>query len=171
MRLASNLTDPQKVNRTSKIIKKEVISLFDILKNQQLMDKEIEELLIPAEKVAHVQLNNPLEHALLVLVKSGYTAIPVLDTKDKLHGLISKSIILDSLLGLEFIEVDKLQNKIVADVMETDVPTIQQDATFARALTLSINHPFMCVVDENGLFVSILTRRSILALVSKYLHM
>lgn len=148
-----------------------MISLFDVLKNQQLMDSEIEELLISADKVAHVQLNNPLEHALLVLVRSGYTAIPVLDTKDKLHGLISKSIILDSLLGNEFIEVDKLQNKIVADVMDTNVPTIQHDATFARALTLSINHPFMCVVDDTGRFVSILTRRSILALVSKYLHM
>ena len=34
--------------------------------------------MIPSERVAHVQIGNNLEHALLVLTKSGYTAIPVL---------------------------------------------------------------------------------------------
>ncbi len=42
---------------------------------QQILVKD---LMISSEKVAHVQIGNSLEHALLVLVKSGYSAIPVL---------------------------------------------------------------------------------------------
>ncbi|WP_368504682.1 cyclic-di-AMP-binding protein CbpB [Alkalihalophilus sp. As8PL] len=140
------------------------------LKNKPLSDEEIFDMLIPSEKVAHVQLANPLEHALLVLIKSGYTAIPVLDPSFKLHGLISKSLILDSLLGLEQIEMDRLAEKNVGDVMEQNVPTIYIHETFAKALTLVINHPFICVLDKEQSFIALLTRRSILALVSKYLH-
>ncbi|WP_413380233.1 cyclic-di-AMP-binding protein CbpB [Alkalihalobacillus sp. 1P02AB] len=140
------------------------------LKNQTLMAGELHELIVPMEKVAHVQLKNPLEHALLVLIKSGYTVIPVLDPTYKLHGIISNSLILDSLLGVEQFEMERLSNQVVADVMNTDVPTIKKEDTFSRALNLTINHPFLCVVDERGEFLGILTRRSILALVSKYLH-
>ncbi len=45
--------------------------------SKQLTDVLVSDLIISSEKVAHVQLNNPLEHALLVLVKSGYSAVPV----------------------------------------------------------------------------------------------
>ncbi|WP_026105115.1 cyclic-di-AMP-binding protein CbpB [Halalkalibacterium ligniniphilum] len=140
------------------------------LSAQNIMDNEIKELVIPSEKVAHVQLNNPLEHALLVLVKSGYTAIPVLDTSFKLHGLISKSLILDSLLGLERIEMERLNELKVQDVMEASIPSIHHSATFSKALTLSINHPFICILDDDGSFLGILTRRSILALINRYFH-
>ncbi|WP_133058621.1 cyclic-di-AMP-binding protein CbpB [Halalkalibacter urbisdiaboli] len=134
------------------------------------MDKEIQSIIIPVEKVAHVQLANPLEHALLVLIKSGYTAIPVLDPTFKLHGLISKSLILDSLLGLEQIEVERLAGLKVEDVMQPSLPTIHKEETFAKALTLSINHPFICVLDDDGSFLGIIIRSSILKLISKYMH-
>ncbi|KYG32127.1 cyclic-di-AMP-binding protein CbpB [Alkalihalobacillus trypoxylicola] len=140
------------------------------LKNKTLMEEELSSLIIPMEKVAHVQLKNPLEHALLVLIKSGYTVIPVLDPSLKLHGMISHSLILDSILGVEQFEMERLSNQIVSDVMNTDVPVIKREDTFSRALNLSINHPFLCVVNDKNEFLGILTRRSILALVSRFLH-
>jgi len=60
---------------------------------KQLTDIFVSDLMISSEKVAHVQINNPLEHALLVLVKSGYSAVPVLDASSKLVGTIGKTII------------------------------------------------------------------------------
>jgi len=142
---------------------------MDKLKDSNIMDNEIKELMIPHEKVAHVQLGNPLEHALLVLIKSGYSAIPVLDANYKLHGQISKAHILDSLLGLERIELERLNNRRVEEVMETKIPRINRNATFSRALAMSINHPFICILDEDDSFIGILTRRSILALINRYL--
>ncbi len=144
--------------------------MMQTLKNSQIMDNEIKELMIPEEKVAHVQLNNPLDHALLVLIKSGYTAIPVLDKDYKVCGQISKAQILDSILGIERIEMERLHEIKVKDVMSEKIPRMNKDETFGKALTLSINHPFVCIEDDMGSFIGILTRRSILALINRYLR-
>ena len=39
-----------------------------------------------------------------------------------LHGLISMSIIMESILGLERIEYEKLEQKPVQDVMKKKIP-------------------------------------------------
>ncbi|AMA73323.1 hypothetical protein ACH33_10970 [Aneurinibacillus sp. XH2] len=133
------------------------------------LDIAIKDLMIPGNKVAIVQEGNTLEHALLVLTKSGYSAIPVLGREYKLKGLISMSLILDSILGIEKIEYDKLGERKVEEVMNKKVAWMKEDGSFFRGLELSINHPFLCIVDEDGVFVGILTRKSILAHVHKYL--
>lgn len=87
------------------------------LQSENLFETTINDMIIPADKVAHVQIGNSLEHALLVLTKTGYTAVPVLDPKYKLHGLISSTHILDSILGLERIEFERLEKMKVEEVM------------------------------------------------------
>ncbi|BAB05201.1 BH1482 [Halalkalibacterium halodurans C-125] len=137
---------------------------------QNIMDNDLKELVIPFEKVAHVHLSNPLEHALLVLIKSGYTAIPVLDEHSKLHGVISKSLILDALLGVERIEMERLAHLVVKDVMNPEIPTIHHKASFSRALKVSIAHPFICILDDDGSFLGILTRSTILSFINRQLQ-
>lgn len=129
---------------------------------QQLTDVRISDLMIDSELVAHVQVNNPLEHALLVLVKSGYSAVPVLDEKFKLVGTISKTAILNEMLGLERFEVEKLANFIVRDVMKTDIPKLKKEDRLIDGLKAVINAPFVCIVDDEGYLDGILTRRNIL---------
>ncbi|MFB5660693.1 cyclic-di-AMP-binding protein CbpB [Alteribacillus sp. HJP-4] len=144
------------------------MTLLQTLKNSQVMDNEIQELMVPHERVAHVQLKNPLDHALLVLIKSGYTAIPVLDTDYKVCGQIGKAQILDSILGIERMEMERLHDYKVEDVMTTKVPRLNKDETFGKALMLSINHPFVCIEDDDKAFIGLMTRRSILALIHRY---
>lgn len=127
----------------------------------------VEDLMISSEKVAHVQLNNPLEHALLVLVKSGYFAVPVLDNSYKLAGSISKTEILDQILGIDRFEVEKLSELTVHEVMDTDIKSIRRDITFIEGLKSIIDDPYVCVVDNEGFFEGILTRRAILKEVKK----
>lgn len=127
----------------------------------------VEELMIPSEKVAHVQLNNPLEHALLVLIKSGYSAVPVLDDSYKLVGLISKTIILDQILGLERYEMEKLSEMKVHEIMDENVIQIEKNASYIDGLKSVIDTPFSCVIDEDGYFDGILTRRAVLKLVKR----
>lgn len=135
-----------------------------------LLDTPISEFIISAEKVAHVQVGNSAEHALLVLTKTGYSSVPVLDTKFRLHGLLSTKMITESILGLERIEYDKLANIKVDDVMDKDVMYLKITDTFQKALDLVINHAFLCVVDDEGTFAGILTRRVILKQLKKYIY-
>ncbi|WP_018131560.1 cyclic-di-AMP-binding protein CbpB [Effusibacillus pohliae] len=138
------------------------------MRDSLLLQQEIRELIIPADNVAHVQLGNSLEHALLVLTKSGYSAVPVLDLHFRIHGLISTTLIFDTILGIERIEHEKLGDLKVEQIMNRKVPRLKENDTFFRALELSINNPFICIENQDGVFAGILTRRSILALVYRH---
>lgn len=134
------------------------------LHSGEFIDINIQDLMIPSERVAHVQVGNTLEHALLVLTKSGYTAIPVLDLEYKLKGLISTPIVLDSILGLERIEFEKLEKNRVENVMNPSIPRISLTDSVLTGLGLLVDHPFICVENKDGYFEGILTRRAILKL-------
>ncbi|WP_090747716.1 cyclic-di-AMP-binding protein CbpB [Mesobacillus persicus] len=132
------------------------------LRSGGLLKVYIKDLMIPSERVAHVQMGNSLEHALLVLTRSGYTAIPVLDPQYRLHGLISTPIIMDSIMGLERIEFETLEDKRVEEVMNKDIPRIRIESTLQASLKYLVDHPFLCVEDDKGYFEGILTRRAVL---------
>ncbi|MDX8044867.1 cyclic-di-AMP-binding protein CbpB [Gracilibacillus sp. S3-1-1] len=140
------------------------------LLNKTLTALTVEELMIPAEKVAHVQVGNPVEHALLVLVESGYSSVPVLDLNYKFKGTIGKTPILKSVIGMERFEMEKLSDIKVEDVMKAEQPTVTKETDFLTCLKVVINHAFACVVDEDGYFLGILTRRAILKEVNKSLY-
>ncbi|MBU5468411.1 CBS domain-containing protein [Virgibacillus sp. MSJ-26] len=135
---------------------------MSLTQDQRLTDITVADMMISSEKVAHVQVNNPLEHALLVLVKSGYSAVPVLDTSYKLVGTIGKTVILNQTLGLERFETEKLSDIKVKEIMKTDIPVLLKTNTFLEGLNKVINSPFVCVADKEGYFDGILTRRAIL---------
>ena len=138
--------------------------------NRDFLFTPISDYIISAEKVAHVQIGNNAEHALLVLTKTGYSSIPVLDSKDRLQGLLSMRMITDSILGLAHIEYERLPNLKVDEIMNTDIPTIRTTDRFQKGLDLLINHPFLCVTEEDGTFAGILTRRVILKQFKKYIY-
>jgi len=137
------------------------------LPSGEFLELTIKELMIPSERVAHVQIGNNLEHALLLLTKSGYTAIPVLDPHYKLHGLISTPIIMDSILGLERIEFELLENKRVEEVMKRSIPRVVISESIIVCLDLLVNHPFLCVENEDGFFEGIMPRSTVLNQLNK----
>ncbi|MFJ7932973.1 cyclic-di-AMP-binding protein CbpB [Sporosarcina sp. NPDC096371] len=138
--------------------------------NRDFLFTPIVDYIISSEKVAHVQLGNNAEHALLVLTKTGYSALPVLDAKYHLKGLLGIGMITDSILGMERIEYERLADLKVDSIMQTDIPYIKTTDRFQKGLDLLINHPFLCVVEEDGTFAGILTRRVILKHFKKYIY-
>ncbi|MEE1131895.1 MAG: cyclic-di-AMP-binding protein CbpB [Caryophanon sp.] len=140
------------------------------LSKRQFLDQPVMDFVISSEKVAHVQTGNSAEHALLVLTKTGYSSIPVLDAKYRLHGLLSTKMITEAILGMERIEYERLASIKVDDVMSKEYGVLRTSDTLQRALDLVINHAFLCVVDSEGTFEGILTRRVILKQLKKYIY-
>ncbi|EPR26562.1 CBS domain containing protein [Geobacillus sp. WSUCF1] len=138
--------------------------------HNEFMQMTVKPFLIPADKVAHVQPGNYLDHALLVLTKTGYSAIPVLDTSYKLHGLISMTMMMDAILGLERIEFERLETMKVEEVMNRNIPRLRLDDSLMKAVGLIVNHPFVCVENDDGYFAGIFTRREVLKQLNKQLH-
>ena len=140
------------------------------LQSGEFLENNIRNFMIPSERVAHVQIGNNLEHALLVLTKSGYTAIPVLDPYYKLHGLISTPLIMDSILGLERIEFEQLEKKRVEEVMNRKIPRLNINSSLQDSVALLIDNPFLCIENEDGFFEGIFTRRTVMIELNKQIR-
>ncbi|MCL6585707.1 MAG: CBS domain-containing protein [Anoxybacillus sp.] len=138
--------------------------------SKEFLQQTVAQFLIPSDKVAHVQVGNFLDHALLVLTKTGYSAIPVLDTSYKLHGLISMTAIMDAILGLERIEFERLETMKVEQVMNKDIPRLLVNDHVMKGIELVVNHPFVCVENEDGYFEGIFTRREVLKRLNRQLR-
>jgi predicted transcriptional regulator len=58
----------------------------------------------------------------------------------------------------------------VDTLMQSPVPSIHINEKFKKGLDLLINHPFLCVVDDEETFVGILTRRVVLKQLKKHIY-
>ena len=76
----------------------------------------------------------------------------------------------DAILGLDHIEYERLPDIRVEDIMETDLPLIHVNERFQKALDMVINQNFLCVVDNEGMFMGILTRRVVLKQLKKQIY-
>lgn len=118
--------------------------------------------LIPADRVAQVQASNPLTHAFLVLTKVRYSKIPVLDSQSHILGLLTMPMITDAMIELDDLSFDPIASLTVADVMQTEFDTIQNNADMDTILHLLVDNPFLPVVDAQNVFQGILTRREMM---------
>nr|WP_303645498.1 cyclic-di-AMP-binding protein CbpB [Limosilactobacillus walteri] len=134
------------------------------------MLKNKNKFMIPASLVATVNQNNSLDHAFLVLTKDRYAKIIVVDNKNHYCGQISLAMITDQLLETQRINVNRLHDLTVADVMQTDTPVITDPADIEEDLHLLIDQSFLPVVDNDNYFCGIVTRREILKAVNFTVH-
>lgn len=137
---------------------------------EQLMMNKKKTMVIPADNVANVMKENPLEHALLVLSQVGYSSIPVLDKDDRFVGLLTLTDVVSKMMELDEIDSDNLSQFTVADVMQTDIGTITEKSDLEDILHLLVDANYLPVLDEKGLFKGIITRREILKAVNHTFH-
>lgn len=137
---------------------------------EALINEQKLHFLIPAERVANVFENNHLDHAFLVLTKIGYSKIPVLDKNQHFKGLISLSMITESMLGLNGIDPSNLSKRQVAEVMQIDVPVVNKENDIEDILHLLIDQPFLVVVNSDNVFIGIITRRELMKSINYMVH-
>mgnify|MGYP003090719960 FL=1 len=126
---------------------------------EDLLSRNADHYLIPADVVANVQTDNNLYHAFLVLTKVKYSKIPVLDHGGHFEGLVSLPLITEQMLGFDQLNTEILLQKRVCYVMETQVKTVHDVDDVEETLHLMIDNPFVPVVDEQQIFQGIVTRR------------
>ncbi|BDZ31296.1 cyclic-di-AMP-binding protein CbpB [Lactiplantibacillus sp. WILCCON 0030] len=126
---------------------------------EDMLLRNADHYLIPADIVAVVQADNNLYHAFLVLTKIKYSKIPVLDNDGHFEGLVSLPLITEQMLGFDHLNTEILMHMHVSDVMETKVKTVSAVGDVEATLHLMIDDPFVPVVDAAGIFQGIITRR------------
>lgn len=132
----------------------------------------IEELMIPVSNVANVIDSHNLSTGMLILSQVRYSLIPVLSVKDKLQGLLSMSMIINSVMTVDRIEYDRLDEMKVSDVMLSEPVRLTLEHSFEEVLQALIDQNFVCIVNncEESIFLGIITRKAILQRLTHFLH-
>ena len=139
-------------------------------KIQELLLEDRDKLFIDAEKVAILQEDHTLEHAMLVLTNVRYSLIPVLNKENKIVGLISLAMILHKITGVEQIHMTQLGKYKVREVMRTEFPIIHQDTQVEDVLNELVDESFICIGNEENEFVGIVTRKELLKRINFMVH-
>ena len=137
---------------------------------QELLLQDRDKLFIDAEKVAILQEDHTLEHAMLVLTNVRYSLIPVLNKENKIVGLISLAMILQKITGLEQIHMNQLGKYKVREVMRTEFPIIHQDTQVEDVLNELVDESFICIGNEENELVGIVTRKELLKRINFMVH-
>ncbi|MGP6139650.1 MULTISPECIES: cyclic-di-AMP-binding protein CbpB [unclassified Jeotgalibaca] len=137
---------------------------------RMLLQDDDGQIFISSENVANLNINNNLNHAMLVLSKIGYNAIPVLDNESHIRGLVSMSMIINSIIGIDAIRFEELETMKVQDVMDKNVPIVEVSDELEDILRKLIDHSFLCLVNQEGYFKGIVTRKEILSRVNHLVH-
>ena len=130
----------------------------------------LETIVKPADEVAVIMESNTLSHALLLMTSNKYSVVPVLDNKSRMKGLISMPLIIEAIMDIEDVQFDKLEAIRVSEVMDVHYPVVNEDFELEDVLRMLIHAAFITVVDENDVFVGIITRQEILTGTNRIVH-
>ena len=140
-------------------------------KIEALVASKMLDFMIPADNVANVIDQHTLSTGLLILTQSNYTMIPVLSAESKLMGVISMSMIIKAVMTVDAIEMERLDELKVRDVMLRQPVRVQANCHLADVLNYLIDQNFVCVVDEDNRFLGIITRKNVLQRLTHLLHL
>ncbi len=133
-----------------------------------LLEQE-ETFLTPAENLAVLIDTHNADHAILLLSQMTYSRVPVVTDKRKFVGTI----------GLRDILAYQMENGLSQEAMaDTDivhmtkknVAVVEPDYHLTDVLHKLVDESFLPVVDKDGVFQGIITRKSILKAVNALLH-
>ena len=140
-------------------------------KIEALVANKMLDFMIPADNVANVIDQHTLSTGLLILTQSNYTMIPVLSAESKLMGVISMSMIIKAVMTVDAIEMERLDELKVRDVMLCQPVRVQANCNLAEVLNYLIDQNFVCVVDGDNRFLGIITRKNVMQRLTHLLHL
>ena len=133
-----------------------------------LLEQE-ETFLTPAEKLAALIDSHNADHAILVLSQITYSRIPVVTYDRRFVGTIGLRDILAYQMEQGLTD-EQMASTDIVHMTKKDVAVVAPDYKITEVLHKLVDEPFLPVVDDEGMFKGIITRKSILKAVNALLH-
>ena len=108
--------------------------------------------LTPKEEVAHVEEDDTLRQVVEKLEYHGYSAIPLLALDGKYIGTVTEGDLLWEMKEKDFPDVKRRRDNEAVKISES------MEDLFEKIT----NQNFVPVVDDNGIFIGIVTRKDVL---------
>ena len=119
--------------------------------------------LTPKENVAHIDDKDTLRQALEKMEHRGYTAIPILTQDGKYIGTVTEGDLLWHLKSQSFPSLKDMEDISVIDVeRRRDNEAVNISISMEGLVDKISNQNFVPVVDDNNVFIGIITRKDII---------
>lgn len=119
--------------------------------------------LTPKEEVATVDETDSLRQVLEKMENQGYTAIPLLSTDGKYMGTVTEGDLLWEMKEKDFPDLEELEAIKITNVRKRrDNQAVNILESMEDLFAKVMNQNFVPVVDDNEVFIGIITRKDIL---------
>jgi CBS domain-containing protein len=130
----------------------------------------------PKIDVAYLRDNMTVRQGLEKLKRSGYSAIPVIDTEDRYVGVVSEGDFLWNIIAnnenLDGINMKNAERLTVRDIIQSGkINAVCIDTNMEQLMEQAKNQNFVPVIDDRSIFIGIITRRDILTYFTKKFNM
>ena len=120
-------------------------------------------LLTPKKEVAYLDEKMNARQAMEKMRAHGYRIIPLISRHGEYLGTISEGDILWHIVNEKEFSLEKLEEIKVRQLMRNDYVTpVKVDAHIDELVDAIVDHNFVPVVDDRGVFMGIVTRSKVL---------
>lgn len=136
---------------------------------EQFLLEQEETFLTPAENLAVLIDTHNADHATLLLSQMTYTRVPVVTDEKEFVGTIGLRDILAYQME-QGLSQESMADTDIVHMTKKDVAVVEPDYSLTDVLHKLVDESFLPVVDAEGIFQGIITRKSILKAVNALLH-
>ncbi len=136
---------------------------------EEMFFEDQDGLMIPAQDVAVLRTEHPLYHAMLMLSTS-FNKLPVLDDANHVQGALTTSTIIKAAATNTGYELERLADLKVKDILEEKIGFVHYRADMEDILRELQDSNFICVVDDEQVFMGIITRKEVMARINRCFH-
>lgn len=112
--------------------------------------------------VAFIESDSTIRQAIEKFKYHGYSAVPVLDEEGRYKGTVTEGDLLRSLVDKG--SVKSLEDYNVLEIVRKDFnPSASVDIDIKELLTMISNQNFVPIVDDRGVLMGIITRKSVIS--------
>ena len=128
--------------------------------------------LTPKEEVAHIMESDNLRQVLETMEQYGFTALPMLNMQGKYIGTITEGDLLWYLKEQGFPAVEELEDVSITVVhRHRDNKAVNVHEKMEGLIEKVTNQNFVPVVDDDKIFIGIVTRKDVLLHMAKKLEL
>lgn len=119
--------------------------------------------LTPKGEVAHVHSDDSLRQVMEKLEHHGYTAIPILSMDGEYVGTITEGDLLWKMKAMDFPSLREMENVSVMEIpRHRDNEAVHVGAEMSDLLDKVVRQNFVPVVDDQNVFIGIVTRKEVM---------
>lgn len=117
----------------------------------------------PKSESAYLYDDSSIRQGLEKMKYYGYSALPLIDREGKYAGTIREGDFLWYMLDKSQVEYKELEHVRVADLpRRSDLKAVHINARTGELFELALEQNFVPVIDDNGVFIGIVTRKDIM---------